>query len=120
MDLDLQRTLDGIEARLRDHIQPRNTQEEICRHSSTSSGIPDMEKCLRDYLDQRWQLAETRILRAFVACQQADNSRLRKIEAAVAELGASTTQQLEALQSKVLDLETRIINLEGPQSTGAR
>jgi hypothetical protein len=37
--------------------------------------------------------------------------RMRKIEADVSNINASTTQQLDVLQSKLLDLETRIINL---------
>ena len=41
--------------------------------------------------------------------------RMRKIEADVSNINASTSQQLDAVQSKLLDLETRIINLEGPQ-----
>ena len=45
--------------------------------------------------------------------------RMRKIEADVSNINSSTTQQLDAVQSKLLDLETRIINLEGPQGRTA-
>ena len=41
---------------------------------------------------------------------------MRKIEADVSNINSSTTQQLDVLQSKLLDLETRIINLERPVS----
>ncbi len=45
---------------------------------------------------------------------------MRKIEADVSNINSSTTQQLDAMQSKLLDLETRIISLEGPQGSTAR
>ena len=45
--------------------------------------------------------------------------RMRKIEADLSNINSSTTQQLDAMQSKLLDLETRIINLEGPQGRTA-
>ena len=40
--------------------------------------------------------------------------RMRKIEADVSNINAFTTQQLDVLQSKLLDVETRIINVERP------
>ena len=75
--------------------------------------MDDTEKRLREYIDKRWHDAETRILRAFGACHEITNVRMRKIEADVSNINVSTTQQLDAVQSKLLDLETRIINLAG-------
>jgi hypothetical protein len=70
---------------------------------------------VREYIDERTHHAETRIVRAFGAYQESAGVRMRKIEADVSNVNASTTQQLDAFQSKLLELETRIINLEGRQ-----
>jgi hypothetical protein len=78
-----------------------------------------MEKRLREYIDERTHDSETRIVRAFGAYQESASVRMRKIEADVSNINSSTTQQLDAMQSKLLDLETRIINLEGPQGSSA-
>ena len=59
------------------------------------------------------------LFRAFGAYQEWAGVRMRKIEADVSNINASPTQQLDAMQSKKLDLETRIINLEGPQGRTA-
>jgi hypothetical protein len=100
MDADLQRYLEGMEKRLREYIDQRIL-------------------ALREYIDERTHDSETRIVRAFGAYQESASVRMRKIEADVSNINASTTQQLDAMQSKLLDLETRIINLEGPQGSNA-
>jgi len=41
--------------------------------------------------------------------------RFRKIEAGVSRVNSSTTQQMDAFQPKLLELESRIINLERRQ-----
>ncbi len=105
MDADLVRYLEGMEKRLRECIDER---------------IHDSEQRLREYIDERTHDSETRIVRAFGAYQESAGVRMRKIEADVSNINASTSQQLDAVQSKLLDLETRIINLEGPQGSSAR
>ena len=100
MDADLLRHLEGMEKRLREHTL-------------------ETEKRLREYIDERTHDSETRIVRAFGAYQESASVRMRKIEADVSNINSSTTQQLDAMQSKLLDLETRIINLEGPQGRTA-
>jgi len=70
---------------------------------------------LREYIDERTHDAETRIVRAFGAYQESSAVRFRKIEADLSNVNSSTAQQLDAFQSKLLELETRIINLERPQ-----
>jgi hypothetical protein len=100
MDADLQRYLEGMEKRQREYIDERM-------------------QALREYIDERTHDSETRTVRAFGAYQESASVRMRKIEADVSNINASTTQQLDAMQSKLLDLETRIINLEGPQSRTA-
>ena len=100
MDADLLRYLEGMEKRLREYIDER-------------------AQALREYIDERTHDSETRIVRAFGAYQESASVRMRKIEADVSNINASTSQQLDAMQSKLLDLETRIINLEGPQASGA-
>ena len=104
MDADLLQYLEGMEKRLREYIDERAHQ---------------VEERLREYIDERTHDSETRIVRAFGAYQESAGVRMRKIEADVSNINASTTQQLDAMQSKLLDLETRIINLEGPQGRTA-
>jgi hypothetical protein len=70
---------------------------------------------LRGYIDERTHHAETRIVRAFGAYQESPAMRFRKIEADVSKVYSSTTRQMDAFQPKLLELESRIINLEHPQ-----
>ena len=77
--------------------------------------LEGMETRLREYIDERTHNAETRIVRAFGAYQESAAVRFRKIEADVSNVNSSTTQQMDAFQAKLLELETRIINLERPQ-----
>ena len=81
--------------------------------------LEGMEKRLREYIDKRIQNTETRIVRAFGAYQQSSAVRFRKLESDVSNVNASTTEQMDAFQAKLLELETRIINLEGPQGSAA-
>jgi hypothetical protein len=92
----LKQFLEGIEQRLRERIDGAETR-------------------LRKYIDERTHDAETRIVRAFGAYQDSSTIRFRRIEADVSNVNASTTQQMDAVQAKLLELETRTINLEGPQ-----
>ena len=68
--------------------------------------LEGMEKRLREHIDERTHDSETRIVRAFGAYQESAGVRMRKIEADVSNINASTSQQLDAVQSKLLDLET--------------
>jgi len=99
MDADLLEYLGGMEKRQREYIDER---------------MQGLENRLREYIDERTHDSETRIVRAFGAYQESAGVRMRKIEADVSNINSSTSQQLDAVQSKLLDLETRIINLEGP------
>jgi len=112
MVADLVRYLEGVEKRLGERID--ETERRL------GERIDETERRLREYIDERTHDSETRIVRAFGAYQEAAAVRMRKIEADVSNVNASTTQQLDAVQSKLLDLETRIINLEGPQSSTPR
>ena len=104
MDSDLLRYLEGMEKRQREYMDER---------------MLGLENRLREYIDERTHDSETRIVRAFGAYQESSSVRMRKIEADVSNINSSTSQQLDAVQSKLLDLETRIINLEGPQGRTA-
>ncbi len=113
MDADLREYLDTMARRadqrdqaLREHIDQR--EQALREH------IDQREQTLREYIDERTHDAETRIVRAFGAYQQANGTRMRKIEADVSNVDSSTTQQMDAFQSKLLELETRIISLEKP------
>src|SRR5271157_2290397 len=111
MDADLLRHLEGMEKRLREHTL--DTEKRLREY------IDERILDLREYIDERTHDSETRIVRAFGAYQESASVRMRKIEADVSNINSSTTQQLDAMQSKLLDLETRIINLEGPQGRTA-
>jgi predicted PP-loop superfamily ATPase len=110
MDADLKQFLEGmenrseqrsqeLEKRLRDYLNERIQQ-------------------LREYIDERTHDTETRIVRAFGAYQGSSGVRMRKLESDVSNVNASTTEQMDAFQAKLLELETRIISLEGPQASG--
>jgi hypothetical protein len=122
MDADLLQYLEGMEKRLREHTL--DTEKRLREHTlDTEKRLREYsdERILelREYIDERTHDAETRIVRAFGAYQESAGVRMRKIEADVSNVNASTTQQLDVVQSKLLDLETRIINLEGPQGRTA-
>jgi DNA anti-recombination protein RmuC len=126
MDADLLQYLEGMEKRLREHAL--DTEKRLREYIDErilelreyiDERINDTERRLREYIDERTHDSETRIVRAFGAYQESASVRMRKIEADVSNINASTTQQLDAMQSKLLDLETRIINLEGPQGRTA-
>ena len=104
MDADLKQYLEGMENRLREYIDTRTQQQ---------------SRELSEYIDERTHDTETRIVRAFGAYQQSSGIRFRKLESDVSNVNASTTEQMDAFQSKLLELETRIINLEGPQGSAA-
>src|SRR5271167_4056112 len=115
MDADLLRYLEGMEKRLYERIDGRALETEKRLRECIDERILE----LREYIDERTHDSETRIVRAFGAYQESAGVRMRKIEADVSNINASTSQQLDAVQSKLLDLETRIINLEGPQGRTA-
>jgi hypothetical protein len=104
---------------LREYIDERINDAEKRLREYIDERLRDVENRLREYIDERTHDSETRIVRAFGAYQESAGVRMRKIEADVSNVNASTTQQLDAVQSKLLDLETRIINLEGPQGRTA-
>jgi hypothetical protein len=132
MDADLTKFLEAMEGRLREHANERahDLRGYIDEHTQglreyvdeRTQGLREyidertrtLRDDIREYVDERWHDAETRIVRAFGAYQESAGVRMRKIEADVSNINASTTQQLDVLQSKLLDLETRIINLERP------
>ena len=91
MDAELLQYLEGMEKRLREYIDTRMQQR---------------SRELSEYIDERTHDTETRIVRAFGAYQQSSGIRFRKLEADVSNINASTTEQIDALQSKLLDLET--------------
>jgi hypothetical protein len=115
MDADLVQYLEGMEKRQREYIDERT----LGLREHFDQRTHDLEERLREYIDERTHDSETRIVRAFGAYQESAGVRMRKIEADVSNINSSTSQQLDAVQSKLLDLETRIINLEGPQGRTA-
>jgi hypothetical protein len=116
MDADLKKFLEAMEQRLREHADERTHTLRDDIREYIDERTRNLRDDIREYVDERSHDAETRIVRAFGAYQESAGVRMRKIEADVSNINSSTTQQLDVLQSKLLDLETRIINLEGPRS----
>jgi hypothetical protein len=102
-----------MDAELREYLDAMEQRAEQ-REQGLREHIDQREQSLREYIDERTHDAETRIVRAFGAYQQANGTRMRKIEADLSNVNASTTQQMDAFESKLLELETRIITLEKP------
>jgi len=103
MDADLLRYLEGMEKRLREHIDQRalDTEKRLREYVDErilelreyiDERINDTERRLREYIDERTHDAETRIVRAFGAYQESASVRMRKIEADVSNINSSTTQ----------------------------
>ena len=88
--------LQGIEGRLSERLN--NVESRLREH------IDERENRLRDYIYERTHDAETRIVRAFGAYQQSATVHFRKIEADLSNVNASTTEQMDAFQSKLLEL----------------
>jgi hypothetical protein len=104
-----------LENRLREHIDERT--QRLREHIDERT--QRLRRELSEYLDERTHDTETRIVRAFGAYQQSSGIRFRKLESDVSNINTSATEQLDAFQAKLLELETRIINLEGPQGSAA-
>jgi hypothetical protein len=114
MDAELKQFLEAMERRAE-----QREQELVERLREYIDGrTQQLRTDLTEYIDERTHDAETRIVRAFGAYQQSSGIRFRKLESDVSNINASTTEQMDAFQSKLLELETRIINLEGPNGSG--
>lgn len=67
---------------------------------------------LKNYVrDQIFEL-EPKLLRAFPDYNSSSNLRFRKLEADVSNIDAAGTQRVGLIESKVTDLEIRMIKLE--------
>jgi hypothetical protein len=115
---ELSEYIDGRMQQLHEYIDGRMQQ----LHEYIDGRTQQLRTDLTEYIDERTHDAETRIVRAFGAYQQSSSIRFRKLESDVSNINASTNEQMDAFQSKLLELETRIINLEGPNgsSPGAK
>ncbi len=71
MDAELKQFLEGMERRAEE------------RERELWSSLEQRMQQLHEYIDERTHDAETRIVRAFAAYQEASNVRMRKIEADV-------------------------------------
>jgi hypothetical protein len=64
-------------------------------------------------MSEHLEKMETRLLRGFADFNFANDVRIRKLEADVSNVNASTTQRLGYLEPRVTDLDFRLIKLEG-------
>jgi hypothetical protein len=67
---------------------------------------------LSDHFDERIYDTETKLLRAFREFNEAQDVRLRKLEANLGNLDTSATLRLAQLETIVHDLRARVIQLE--------
>lgn len=82
--------LDALEQRLGERIDERTQQ-------------------LQGYIDERTHDAETRLLRAFSDYQQAQATRYRHMKADLGNLDTATDQRLDALETRVTNMDKRLI-----------
>jgi len=116
---ELRQVLQEMEVRLREYIDERAEKTEQGLREYIDGRLEKTEQRLREYVDERTYDAETRIVRAFGAYQQATAVRFRKIEADLSNVNTSTTEQMDAFNAKLLELETRIVVLERPTPPAA-
>ncbi len=67
---------------------------------------------LSDHFDERIYDTETKLLRAFREFQNAQDVRLRKLEANLGNLDTAASLRLAQLEATVNDLQARLIQLE--------
>ena len=113
MDNDLKQFLEGMESRLKEYVNQAETHLKEYVNQRVHVAETRLESQLKEYIDERTHDAETRLLRGFASFQDANHVRMRKIEADVSNVNASTSGQLESFNKKLLELEMRIVDLEG-------
>src|SRR5271170_1879057 len=64
---------------------------------------------LKEDLGEMVRDAQTEILRGFVAFQNSNVPRMRKMEADLSNINASTSQRLEVLGQRMLEVEKKLI-----------
>jgi hypothetical protein len=67
---------------------------------------------IKSYVREQVFDAETKLLRAFADYNSAATIRFRKLEADVSNIDAAGTQRLALVETKLTDLEIRMIKLE--------
>ena len=68
---------------------------------------------IKSYVREQVFDAETKLLRAFADYNTSTTIRFRKLEADVSNTDTAGTQRLALVESKLTDLEIRMIRLEG-------
>jgi len=77
--------------------------------SGLDGKIDGVQTRLRDEIGERVRDAQTEILRGFVAFQNSNMPRMRKMEADLSNINAPTSQRLEVLEERVLEIEKKLI-----------
>jgi hypothetical protein len=72
-----------------------------------------MESRIMEHIDERTHDAETRLLRAFSDFNVNLGVRMRKIEADVSNVDTASTTRLGNLETKLTEMEIRLLKLEG-------
>jgi predicted nucleic acid-binding Zn-ribbon protein len=71
--------------------------------------IDGLETKLKDDMAELVRDAQTEILRGFVAFQNSNGPRMRKMEADLSNIDAATSQRLEVLEQRMLEVEKKLI-----------
>jgi len=97
-DLATKKDLLDLEARLEARIDAK-----------IDSKIDGLETRLTEVIAEKVRDAQTEILRGFIAFQNSNAPRMRKMEADLSNIDASTSQRLEALEARMLEVEKKLI-----------
>lgn len=77
-------------------------------NTALAAAVDDIKSYVREQVFD----AETKLLRAFADYNNGATIRFRKLEADVSNIDASSTQRLALVETKLTDLEIRMIKLE--------
>jgi len=73
------------------------------------SRLDGLETRLKESISETVRDAQTEILRGFNAFQNSYSPRMRKMEADLSNIDASTSQRLEVLEARMLEVEKKLI-----------
>ena len=100
--------LDALEQRLQKRFQKLHDYMDV-RTQQLRDYMDVRTQQLHDYMDERTHDAETRLPRAFSDYQQAQATRYRRMKADFGNLDTATDQRLDALETRVTNIDKRLI-----------
>ncbi len=94
----------GIEARIGAKIDALGT-----RLDALETRVDGLETHLIEVIEEKVRDAQTEILRGFIAFQNSNAPRMRKMEADLSNIDASTSQRLEILEARMFEVEKKLL-----------